>query len=1372
MKRLLGSVLIPVGLCALALGFVIYGYVARTTLYTTGDAPRPLSGFGEPYYATWTAPRAADADVFTADGDIHFADSRITSLINTPHGEQDPIESPDGKYLVFASARPDGEGGTDLWWSRREGNGYSPPALLPGTINTVFNERSPSLAPIGGGEYLLAFASNRSFGGAVDHDLFVSRGKFGEPWSAPKLLTSLSTGADERSLAMFPSGDAVVFSRPGITGIEYWESWALPGGVWSEPRNLAALNHPDNEARLILDAGGMELTFARGGELWRSNLRLLRPLPKPPFSLAPAWVLLALAILLLLLRLLSLKWRGLEVIYWCLLISLLLHLLLWWLFRDEGLEAPVWESEGPDGNGMPPIEFTLDMFDQNSGEPAVQAAQGDTVQEIAQAEAESASSEFARRELAAADATAPAPAEATLREVSREAPDASATEQQSSVATSASPETEARFEEAPGIALQQQTESSASRDQGSEASAEAQSSTAETHFADARSRQADSPDRPNEFNASSSALAQSAAAAPQATSSSRSSDSQLPAADARVAESAQGIQLADGERTDASRSERTGAPTRTEISERRVSKFGVAEREGSAGRPSAPENAEVRLAGASAAGQPAASGMRDRVSASSALVPTQRPSTAAARPQSPTLADASGSATTNERRAENRARPSGSATVESEVRHLVARSTDGKTQSTEVSTPSQFTDKVATSSSASPQSAVSDARRVSRESALPATRRDKSGEAASLASAPKAAEANRQELAEASAARATDASPDASRFTGRSARPATDVGLPTSDAASVSGSIAASAKPSSSTAPVRVAKSMTPSLRPRAAAASQTGSALASSEDVRRDSEVRGEVITAAAAKSASPTTSSFRPTQPSRRPTTSATAESREIAMTPRISATPAHSSTRRSRSSFLPQAPTVEARRVSVRDVEGTSLGSVAEPAAAAERRESSLALAPATTATPLSAGLPFPSRSRSVTALSRPTASPNVPRISATAQVTTVAKKRDRVDGLVAWLSARVGPKKQQALEKFGGDDSTEAAVAAGLEYLDSIQRRDGSWGTRSLDEKYGETRIGVSALSLLAFLGAGHFPGSGGPYDDAVSAAIDYLLSEQMARTGHFGEKTASYSHGIATYALGEAYLLSRDERILEPLRRAVQQVARYQQIDPDQEDYFGGWSYYYHRGQIADRYPRVSVTVWQIMALKTAQLAGIDVEDARLKAARFFLVNSWSNRLGRILYTRKPQRLSSNHPTLPGSTPAAVFGLLLLKESRDSAVVRRGVEMVLDHLPRRWKKASTADFIREAKGNGYFMYYSTLAMFMHGGAEWSTWNNALKRTLVPSQSRDGSWRPISVYAEYAGDTDKNRPYTTALNVLMLEVYYRYLTPLLEKSSSGR
>ena len=75
-----------------------------------------------------------------------FNDDSRTRILNSAAAELDPVLSPHGDYVVFSSNREESNGGYDLYWARREGIGFSPPRPIGEGINTVFNERSPSLA--------------------------------------------------------------------------------------------------------------------------------------------------------------------------------------------------------------------------------------------------------------------------------------------------------------------------------------------------------------------------------------------------------------------------------------------------------------------------------------------------------------------------------------------------------------------------------------------------------------------------------------------------------------------------------------------------------------------------------------------------------------------------------------------------------------------------------------------------------------------------------------------------------------------------------------------------------------------------------------------------------------------------------------------------------------------------------------------------------------------------------------------------------------------------------------------------------------------------------------------------------------------------
>ncbi len=72
----------------------------------------------------------------------------------------------------------------------------------------------------------------------------------------------------------------------------------------------------------------------------------------------------------------------------------------------------------------------------------------------------------------------------------------------------------------------------------------------------------------------------------------------------------------------------------------------------------------------------------------------------------------------------------------------------------------------------------------------------------------------------------------------------------------------------------------------------------------------------------------------------------------------------------------------------------------------------------------------------------------------------------------------------------------------------------------------------------------------------------------------------YSHGLATIALSEAYGLSGDKQVGQAAGRAVDFILRAQ----NKKD--GGWRY--NPGDAGD----TSVVGWQLMALKSAHMAGI------------------------------------------------------------------------------------------------------------------------------------------------------------------------------------
>jgi WD40-like Beta Propeller Repeat len=363
-------------------------------------------------------------------------------------------------------------------------------------------------------------------------------------------------------------------------------------------------------------------------------------------------------------------------------------------------------------------------------------------------------------------------------------------------------------------------------------------------------------------------------------------------------------------------------------------------------------------------------------------------------------------------------------------------------------------------------------------------------------------------------------------------------------------------------------------------------------------------------------------------------------------------------------------------------------------------------------------------------------------------------------------RFGVQKDIAIREHGGSKETEAAVASGLAYLATLQNEAGYWGSRNdRQQKYRDVMVGKTALSLLAFFGAGHTPDSGTEYSDLTKRGVDYLLASQDYKTGHFGD-SASYGHGISTYALAECYALTQDDRLKKPLDKAIKWILQKQHksMDPKLD---GGWGYYFVDGDgyQSDRWPRISVTSWQVMALESARIGGLEVPDDAFERARRFLRGSVDPRFGWVRYSHNPSRLSSSYPTLPASTPACLFAASLVGEDIMSDFYKDARQYTLERAPNGYGYRGDDAFVLRAEGNLYFWYYGSLAMFRAGGEAWEQWNEGMKSTLLEAQDEDGSWKPISIYARYAGDDWRDKSYTTAMCVLTLEVYYRYFTPLM-------
>jgi len=164
-----------------------------------------------------------------------------------------------------------------------------------------------------------------------------------------------------------------------------------------------------------------------------------------------------------------------------------------------------------------------------------------------------------------------------------------------------------------------------------------------------------------------------------------------------------------------------------------------------------------------------------------------------------------------------------------------------------------------------------------------------------------------------------------------------------------------------------------------------------------------------------------------------------------------------------------------------------------------------------------------------------------------------------------------------------------------------------------------------------------------------------------------------------------------------------------------------------------------------MALKSAKVGGLDVPDTTFHGSKTFLDSVTDDTYYLTGYTQKGNMVKIKEAMTAVAMTARVF----MGAERNDRYLIGGAGNLKGNLP-VWNDAGV-DY--------YYWYYGTLAMYQMGGDFWTSWNDRMKDALVNRQEKqgclDGSWPCADEWSKTGG-----RVYTTAINVLSLEIYYRY------------
>ncbi|NIT36062.1 MAG: hypothetical protein GTN49_06130 [candidate division Zixibacteria bacterium] len=196
---------------------------------------------------------------------------KLPDTVNSPFKDFGVCVSADGNEIYFSSTRGGGEFNPDIYYSRRQGSGWTPAQKVPGEINTKLYEGEPCLSWDGQRLYFPRGDYNSG-----DVDIYVaerSGGGWGKPYKIPGKVNK--EGYWEDNPAVSGDGSTLYFVGgrwPGNQGpCNIWSSkWT--GSEWGEPVYLSDINTEYGESDPAPSYDGRYLYFVS----FRSRVKIYR----------------------------------------------------------------------------------------------------------------------------------------------------------------------------------------------------------------------------------------------------------------------------------------------------------------------------------------------------------------------------------------------------------------------------------------------------------------------------------------------------------------------------------------------------------------------------------------------------------------------------------------------------------------------------------------------------------------------------------------------------------------------------------------------------------------------------------------------------------------------------------------------------------------------------------------------------------------------------------------------------------------------------------------------------------------------------------------------------------------------------------------
>lgn len=352
-----------------------------------------------------------------------------------------------------------------------------------------------------------------------------------------------------------------------------------------------------------------------------------------------------------------------------------------------------------------------------------------------------------------------------------------------------------------------------------------------------------------------------------------------------------------------------------------------------------------------------------------------------------------------------------------------------------------------------------------------------------------------------------------------------------------------------------------------------------------------------------------------------------------------------------------------------------------------------------------------------------------------------------------------------DQDGKPDEVDRMVKDAVSYLLRAQQQDGA-----ICDTYPRNSTAMTSLALMAMAGVGHLPTDPTPEGKAMQKALDFVLrDERQDSKGYFGGRDGSrmYGHGITTLMLSEFLGMGlnskQDALIRQRLEKAVELTLSAQRVRGKQRNHAGGWRYE-PDSQDSD----LSVTVWQLMSLRSAKNAGLEVPDEAIEEAINYLKRSYQGSKSR----------DRNNPTgvfgyQVGAGNSETFsdnamGLLSMQVCGQygSPEVIGSANTLKSHAPNN-----------KSPWLFYGLYYYSQGMYQYAeglrlkgdkaaGDRWASDSFKLTMNILAGlQNRKGDPRSNAQHGSWLSPHGSERSaglvYGTSMGVLALSVKYHYL-----------